>query len=401
MGNKRILVFAIPVLLVLLFSTCKKTEKTTPQNTFFKEYGDWAHGPSIEYIFQMPDGGFLLAGSGGSTGYVPVFVRTTKSGGLLWKREMDNDTFPAYFFLQKSDGTYIVNGISSPQNYYISKIDTLGNVLAHNFVFRKTRYCNSFGAIETSDGNNLLSLSDGWDMGAYANNYIDKYDNNLNLIDSINLPDHFNLPGKTLYFNAYHSLPSGAYYTWGVRFPRNPWSWGTNSYPYVALVHAPDVWKLTEIDTTDRGGSYVGEWPVVNSDSSLAILTQRYDNLSNTNSAAVSSVDKNLKVLWHHYYPESSASIGLWEMSSCSDGGYIITGQATVGSNSAQPYALRIDRNGNKLWSRIYNFTGSVTFNTAIQTNDGGFVFAGYTSSFGAGKSNQVIFIKTDKNGNY
>ena len=403
MGNKRIFIFVVFAFLAVLFSTCKKAETSTPKNTFFKEFGDWSPGPSIESIFQMPDGGFLLAGSGGKTGFVPVFIRTTKSGGLLWKKQIDNDTFPAYFYLKKNDGTFIINGYSPPYNNYISKLDTFGNVLAYNKVYHYRRYIyfNSFGAVETPDGNNLISMSDGWDQGAPSDNYIEKYDNNLNLMDSVNLRDYPNLPGKTLLFNAYNAMPSGVYYAWGVRFPRYPWNWGTNSYPYVALVHANGAWKLTEIDTTDRGGSYIGEWPIINKDSSLAILSQRYDNISNTNSAAVSCVDKNLKVSWHHFYPEIGASIGVWEISACSDGGYIIAGQATVGSNSAQPYALRIDRNGNKLWSRIFNFSGSVTFNIAIQTNDEGFAFAGYTSSFGAGKSSQVIFIKTDKNGNF
>ena len=403
MTNRYIYIFMMPLLLALICISCKKGGTIVPSDTFLKEYGDWAKSPSIEYVFEMPDHGFLLACSGGKTGYVPVMIRTTRHGGLIWKKEFDNDTFPAYYYLKKNDGTFIVNGVYKPYNFYVSHIDTSGNVLSYNTVYHIPNYnfFYSYEIIQTPEGNNVLSHTNGYGTGSSSANYVIRYDNNLHLIDSINMHDYNSLPGKTLTFNVYQEGPTGTYYTWGCRFPHSPWSWSMNTYLYVAKISPPDHWKLTEIDTLDRSGSYTPEWNIVNPDSSLAILSERYDNLSSINSVAVSYIDKNLKLVWHHYYQENGANIGVWEMARCNDGGYIITGEATVGSGSPQPYALRIDENGNKLWSRIFNFSGSITFNAVTQTSDGGFAFSGYTSNFGSGSSNQVILLKTDASGNY
>ncbi len=62
-------------------------------------------------------------------------------------------------------------------------------------------------------------------------------------------------------------------------------------------------------------------------------------------------------------------------------------------------YLLRIDANGDLIWSRT--FGGSQTDHgwSVRQTIDGGFIIAGYTRSFGS-VNEDVYLIKTDQMGN-
>ena len=82
-----------------------------------------------------------------------------------------------------------------------------------------------------------------------------------------------------------------------------------------------------------------------------------------------------------------------------SDGGFIIIGNtSSFGSGESDVYLVRIDNNGEKKWAKTfggikYDWAGSVQ-----QTNDGGFILAGATHSFGAGMED-VYLIRTDGNG--
>ena len=81
------------------------------------------------------------------------------------------------------------------------------------------------------------------------------------------------------------------------------------------------------------------------------------------------------------------------------DGGYIVAGYTTsFGAGLSDVYLMKIDSMGNKLWSRTYGGPNQdAGFSCAVMA-DGGFAIAGYTESFGAG-SRDVYLIRTDANG--
>ncbi len=83
-----------------------------------------------------------------------------------------------------------------------------------------------------------------------------------------------------------------------------------------------------------------------------------------------------------------------------SDGGYIITGYSDLlDTGDGNVYLVKTDANGDTLWTKDYGGSDYDEAYSVRQTRDGGYIIAGFTSSFGAGKED-VYLIKTDANGN-
>jgi hypothetical protein len=81
------------------------------------------------------------------------------------------------------------------------------------------------------------------------------------------------------------------------------------------------------------------------------------------------------------------------------DGGFIIAGNITASApDSSDVYLIRTNASGETLWTRSYGGPGNNAGNSVEQTSDGGYVIAGYTTSFGAG-GYDVYLLKTNSSG--
>lgn len=82
-----------------------------------------------------------------------------------------------------------------------------------------------------------------------------------------------------------------------------------------------------------------------------------------------------------------------------SDGGYILAGKTwSYGAGSADAWLVKTDVNGNEQWNRTFGGASSDSATSVLQASDGGYIFAGYTNSFGAGSSDGYL-VKTDASG--
>ncbi|MCK4312151.1 MAG: PKD domain-containing protein [Candidatus Cloacimonetes bacterium] len=81
------------------------------------------------------------------------------------------------------------------------------------------------------------------------------------------------------------------------------------------------------------------------------------------------------------------------------DGGYIIAGFTTNNFGNWDVYLIKTDENGNEVWYKTWGGIDSDFAKSVQQTNDDGYIIVGSTYSFGAGNED-IYLIKTNENGN-
>jgi hypothetical protein len=81
------------------------------------------------------------------------------------------------------------------------------------------------------------------------------------------------------------------------------------------------------------------------------------------------------------------------------DGGYLVASiTESFGAGSRDIYLIRTNVYGDTLWNKTFGGTGSEQPNAMIKTNDGDIIIAGETSSYGAG-STDCYLLKLNQNG--
>ena len=91
------------------------------------------------------------------------------------------------------------------------------------------------------------------------------------------------------------------------------------------------------------------------------------------------------EIEWQKTYGGSG---GDWAFSiqQTKDGGYIVAGWTwSFGAGGRDFYIIRLDSRGNKVWEKTYGGSDYDWAYSIQQTQDGGYIVAGGTKSFGAG----------------
>jgi hypothetical protein len=102
--------------------------------------------------------------------------------------------------------------------------------------------------------------------------------------------------------------------------------------------------------------------------------------------------------LWVRAYGGSDYDYGQ-TICPTTDGGYIIVGGTkNFGAGDYDVWLVKVDANGDTLWTRTFGGSQADCGVTVEQTPDGGYIVGGYTTSFGAG-TYDFYAIKTDPDG--
>jgi hypothetical protein len=88
---------------------------------------------------------------------------------------------------------------------------------------------------------------------------------------------------------------------------------------------------------------------------------------------------------WERAYGGTSSDWGE-SVQQTSDGGYIVAGYTwSFGAGYDDVYIIKTNASGDTTWTKTYGGTGSDEGEAVQQTLEGGYIIAGYTTSFGAG----------------
>jgi len=106
-------------------------------------------------------------------------------------------------------------------------------------------------------------------------------------------------------------------------------------------------------------------------------------------------ISQEFNVDWANNY-------GTWISECCrgftatDDGGFVGVGPYTQDYRSYDMIVQRIDGDGNELWQHVYDFNATDWPQAVVQTSDGGFAVAGYTSSRGNGNDFMLVKLNSD-----
>ncbi|MEN6590344.1 MAG: hypothetical protein ABFC76_03245 [Fervidobacterium sp.] len=108
-------------------------------------------------------------------------------------------------------------------------------------------------------------------------------------------------------------------------------------------------------------------------------------------------------LVWENMYGGTGNDEGLC-IQKTNDGGYIVAGYTTSSSNDEDVYVVKLDQDGESEWGKTYTNPGNDRANCIQETADGNYVITGFTTvtvtSNSLNSSNvDVLFLKIDEDG--
>lgn len=275
-----------------------------------------------------------------------LFVTCTKKttepvppGNIIWERTFGGKLFDCAFSVQQtSDGGFIIAGAVGGSSVY----DFSDVYLIRLNSYGKLIWERSYGPRGTSYGRSVQETSDGGYIIAGSTRLFDTGNEDVYLIK-------------------------------------------TNSYGHI-------LWsKSIGCDSLDRAYS-------IQQTFDGGYIISGFTNLTRYADIYVIKTSSEGNIEWTKTFGGQYSGIG-YSVLQILDGGYIVAGFTSLGGDYGDVCLLKMDTGGNLVWLKTFGGKGFDKGCSVQQTNEGGFIIAGTTESFGEGWSD-VYLIKTDANGN-
>jgi len=335
----------INLLIVALFflTTISLYSQNPPDTLWTKTFG----GNEVERgtcVQQTTDGGYIITGYTGSygSGSLDVWlIKTDANGNETW-----NQTFGGYSsdigssVQQTIDGGYIIVGNTysfgtGDTDIWLIKTNSNGSEM----------WNQTFGGVQSDYASTVLQTTDGGYIIAGSTDNFGSGDRDVWLIKTDNFGNE----------------------TWNQTFG------GTLSDAANSLVKTEDDGYIIAGSTESFGAGASDIWLI--------------------------KTDINGNEIWNQTYGGTLADMAC-SVQLTADGGYILSGMtSSLGDEDGDAWLIKTDGNGNEIWNQAYGGNLTEYAQSILKTSDGGYLFAGYTYSFGAGASD-VWVVKTDSNGN-
>ena len=108
--------------------------------------------------------------------------------------------------------------------------------------------------------------------------------------------------------------------------------------------------------------------------------------------------NSNGDIQWNKTFGETDEEDSGSSVQQTTDGGYILTGYKSSLAIARDVWLIKTDHNGNEQWNKTFGGSYIDVGCSIQQTNDGGYIIAGITSSYGTGIED-IWLIKTSSDG--
>lgn len=394
------------IFLILTFNGCsKEVDPEVIDSNYFIHVYPKAGNQWSNYIMPLQDGNFsILAeddidGTGDKMGLISLIVNP--KGELISTHTLTDSVWLPQITRLK-DGSLIFNSLQ--RNAVFGKINANGT-MAFTTKFSNSGFQLNAAPIETKDGKYYLTSScNGGSQGAPSNNRIYGIDQSGKYLGFFEIPDS-SFKTKCLWFSVYKSDSLGDYYGVGSGFPNWKGNWDAEQRLFIFHYRYDNDLNLIskqkyDIPYSNDGYRQDDFYYIHTTDNYLIVgVTQRGKN-DNTR-GVVYQFDDDLNLIWERQLQIGSQTTYIENVFETPDKNYLINGTVkNVNKTLDQPFAVKMNRDGQIIWSRIYPTSLNGSIKHAIETLEGNTLLTGSTAGFGKGASaSDIILFKTDKKG--
>ncbi|MCF8245576.1 MAG: PKD domain-containing protein [Saprospiraceae bacterium] len=341
-------------------------------------------------VQQTSDGGYIITGTGRNSNENGIYlVKTDRYGDLLWDKIFGTSGNTGQSVQQTQDGGYIivgdvfVNG-TVEREIHLIKADQSGSLVWEKY-FSGAGEQNGLSVQQTSDGGYIIAGDTrGGGLGPFA--YLIKTDPQGNQVWNKKFDGNGN--GNAMGY-CVQQTQDGGYIIAGTTSSNQADVYLVKTDPNGNL-----VWEKTFGGSLDDQGFSVQQ----TSDGGYIITGLTDSEGAGSFDVYLIKTDQNGDQEWAKTFGDIGDDRG-FSVQQTQDGGYIIAGWTQIGGvGNSDVYLIKTDQNGTQLWFRTFGGVADESGFSVQQTQDGGYIIAGLTTSQGAGGSD-VYLIKTDENG--
>lgn len=350
---------------------------------------------AFRHAIECPTGGYIAVGytssfsPSDSDAYV---VRMNALGDTLWTRRINGPNSRKdllYKVINTTDGNYAMCGYSTSfgsgsEDAYFLKMNDAGTIL----------WSKTWGGSGRERAQEIIQTSDnGYMICGYifSSTIFDAFLLKLNANGDTMWSRRYGGSNTFEDFNSVKQLTDGGYIAGGQG--QN----GSNGLDmYLVRTNAAGDTTWTRRFGTLGTDNIEFVLPVADG----FLLTGGTDGAgSNGNNGYLVKADLSGNRLWAKTYGGSLAD-DFHDIEPTLDGNYVMSG-TTNSSGPLDPnmWLFKVNANGDSIWARTYGGNNHDHGYSAMQTSDGGFIYAGYSSSFGF-NFEEAYIVKTDSNGN-
>lgn len=365
-------------------------DNVVPLKTVFGGKGD-DYG---SYVHQTEDGGYIVTGDTNSfsADIVDIYlIKTDNNGNELWHKTYSEDkSFDSGIkVFETEDSGYLIAGLSVSDETGIQSINLIETDYRGNRI-NSYQYECAFGSY------NIRITKDGTGSFIIMKNIITSSENPVMGLEKIDST------GRLLWETKLEpgNIASQINLTYDGGYIITGYSSSGNAFQAICLIKTDKFGKELWLKNYSVGNSDGGNFVLQAADRGYIVLGTTSSFGNPDSSLCLIKTDSSGNEEWIKTFGSKGIEFGLSVLQT-DDGGYLAAGWTYSYGNgeTADIYLVKTDKSGEELWHKIYGGFGNDCCFNIEQTGDSGYIITGYTESYGTGNSD-VFLIKTDSQGN-